>query len=100
LTKLTGGNWIPVNEFMQTPVHSIFAVGDVNGISLLDSVAAAQANVAVENIVERPVRFDNGGSRYSSHRASNRQHWLDKRRCEKRWAPGRGALLERFNFYR
>jgi pyruvate/2-oxoglutarate dehydrogenase complex dihydrolipoamide dehydrogenase (E3) component len=55
---LTSGAWIPVNQFMQTPVESIFAVGDVNGISLLDSVATAQANVAVENIVRRPVRFD------------------------------------------
>ena len=55
---LTSGAWIPVNESMQTPVESIFAVGDVNGISLLDSVATAQANVAVDNIVGRPVRFD------------------------------------------
>lgn len=55
---LTSGAWIPVNEFMQTPVESIFAVGDVNGISLLDSVATAQASVAVDNIVGRPIRFD------------------------------------------
>ena len=55
---LTSGVWIPVNEYMQTPVDSIYAVGDVNGISLLDSVAAAQANIAVENILGRPVRFD------------------------------------------
>ena len=55
---LTSGAWIPVNEFMQTPVESIYAVGDVTGICLLDSVAAAQANVAVENILGRPARFD------------------------------------------
>jgi dihydrolipoamide dehydrogenase len=55
---LTSGIWIPVNEYMQTPVDSIYAVGDVNGISLLDSVATAQANVAVENILGRPIRFD------------------------------------------
>ena len=55
---LTGGAWIPVNESMQTPVESIYAVGDVNGISLLDSVATAQANVAVENILGNPTRFD------------------------------------------
>jgi dihydrolipoamide dehydrogenase len=55
---LTGGVWILVNEYMQTPVDSIYAVGDVNGISLLDSVAAAQANIAVENILGRPIRFD------------------------------------------
>jgi dihydrolipoamide dehydrogenase len=55
---LTSGVWIPVNEYMQTAVDSIYAVGDVNGISLLDSVAAAQANTAVENILGRPTRFD------------------------------------------
>ncbi|MBV8377750.1 MAG: NAD(P)/FAD-dependent oxidoreductase [Verrucomicrobia bacterium] len=55
---LTSGAWIPVNESMQTPVDSIYAVGDVNGISLLDSVAVAQAKVAVENILGRPARFD------------------------------------------
>ena len=55
---LTSGAWIPVNEFMQTPVESIYACGDVNGIALLDSVATAQANVAVENILGRPARFD------------------------------------------
>ena len=55
---LTSGVWIPVNEYMQTAVDSIYAVGDVNGISLLDSVATAQANVAVENILGRPIRFD------------------------------------------
>src|SRR6202035_1950992 len=38
--------------------QSIYAVGDVNGKGLLDSVATAQANVAVENILGRPARFD------------------------------------------
>jgi pyruvate/2-oxoglutarate dehydrogenase complex dihydrolipoamide dehydrogenase (E3) component len=55
---LTGGVWIPVNEYMQTAVDSIYAVGDVNGIRLLDSVATAQADIAVENILGRSVRFD------------------------------------------
>jgi dihydrolipoamide dehydrogenase len=43
---------------MQTAIDSIYAIGDVNGISLLDSVAAAQANIAVENILGRSIRFD------------------------------------------
>jgi dihydrolipoamide dehydrogenase len=55
---LTGGAWIPVNECMQTSIESVYAVGDVNGISLLDSVATAQANVAIENILGKPARFD------------------------------------------
>jgi pyruvate/2-oxoglutarate dehydrogenase complex dihydrolipoamide dehydrogenase (E3) component len=55
---LKSDDWIPVNERMQTAVDSIYAVGDVTGISLLDSVAAAQADVAVENILGNPARFD------------------------------------------
>ncbi len=55
---LTSGAWIPVNEYMQTPVDSIYAVGDVNGISLLDSVATAQADTAVQNIRGRSVPFE------------------------------------------
>ena len=55
---LTSGAWIPVNEQMQTPVESIYAVGDVTGIGMLDSVAAAQADVAVENIIGNSARFD------------------------------------------
>jgi dihydrolipoyl dehydrogenase len=55
---MTSGTWIPVNEHMQTPIESIYAVGDVTGISLLDSVATAQANVAVETILGKPTRSD------------------------------------------
>jgi pyruvate/2-oxoglutarate dehydrogenase complex dihydrolipoamide dehydrogenase (E3) component len=55
---LPSGEWIPVNDRMQTKVDSIFAIGDVNGIALLDSVAAAQAQVAVTTIVGSPARFD------------------------------------------
>jgi dihydrolipoamide dehydrogenase len=55
---LPTGTWISVNEHMQTPIESIYAVGDVTGISLLDSVATAQANVAVDTILGKPARFD------------------------------------------
>jgi pyruvate/2-oxoglutarate dehydrogenase complex dihydrolipoamide dehydrogenase (E3) component len=55
---LTSGAWISVNEKMQTPIESVYAVGDVNGIALLDSVAAAQADVAVRNILGTAARFD------------------------------------------
>jgi pyruvate/2-oxoglutarate dehydrogenase complex dihydrolipoamide dehydrogenase (E3) component len=55
---LTSGAWIPVNTQMQTPIESVYAVGDVTGISLLDSVATAQASVAVETILGKPARFD------------------------------------------
>jgi pyruvate/2-oxoglutarate dehydrogenase complex dihydrolipoamide dehydrogenase (E3) component len=56
--ELTDGVWIPVNEQMQTPIKSIYAIGDVNGISLLDSVATAQAKVAIQAILDQPARFD------------------------------------------
>jgi pyruvate/2-oxoglutarate dehydrogenase complex dihydrolipoamide dehydrogenase (E3) component len=55
---LPSGGWIPVNDRMQTSVESIFAVGDVNGIALLDSIAAAEADVAVRSILGVPTRFD------------------------------------------
>jgi len=55
---LPSGAWIPVNEHMQTSIESVYAIGDVNGISLLDSVATAQANVAINNILGKPTRFD------------------------------------------
>ena len=47
-----------MNEHMQTSIESIYAIGDVNGISLLDSVATAQANVAINHILGKPARFD------------------------------------------
>ncbi len=58
---LTGGDWIPVNERMQTPAEPVYAIGDVNGISLLDSVATSQANIAVQNILGKTARFDKRG---------------------------------------
>src|SRR5258708_8459555 len=54
-TIITGGalrgmKGLVPNEHMQTSIDSIFAVGDDNGIALPDSVATAQANVAVQTI--------------------------------------------------
>jgi pyruvate/2-oxoglutarate dehydrogenase complex dihydrolipoamide dehydrogenase (E3) component len=50
--------FIPVNEKMATAKSNVFAIGDVNGLALLDSVAFAQARVAVENILGKYDRFD------------------------------------------
>ncbi len=55
---LPGGDWIPVNDHMQTKLDSIYAIGDVTGIALLDSIATAQANVAVQAILGTPTCFD------------------------------------------
>jgi pyruvate/2-oxoglutarate dehydrogenase complex dihydrolipoamide dehydrogenase (E3) component len=37
---------------------NIFAIGDVNGIALLDSVAFTQARVAIHNILDKPTTFN------------------------------------------
>ena len=50
--------FVPVNEKMPTAHPNVFAIGDVNGLALLDSVAFAQARVAVETILGKSARFD------------------------------------------
>lgn len=55
---LASSGFIPVNAQMQTSVPSIFAIGDVNGVMLLDSAAFAQARAAVQTILGHPARFD------------------------------------------
>jgi dihydrolipoamide dehydrogenase len=50
--------FIPVNEKMQTAQPNVFAIGDANGLALLDSVAFAQARVAIETILGKEARFD------------------------------------------
>jgi dihydrolipoamide dehydrogenase len=86
IVGLTSGDWIPVNEQMQTPVESIYAVGDVTGISLLDSVASAQADVAVENILGNPTRFDKRWYSQFLH-TDPRLRTLDGPRT-RHWTPG------------
>jgi dihydrolipoamide dehydrogenase len=49
--------FVVVNEQLQTSRPTIFAVGDVNGLSLLDSSAVAQARIAIGTILGRKERF-------------------------------------------
>ena len=42
---------------MRTSCDRVFAVGDVNGLTLLDSAAVAQARVAVDTILGKNGRF-------------------------------------------
>jgi pyruvate/2-oxoglutarate dehydrogenase complex dihydrolipoamide dehydrogenase (E3) component len=51
-------SFISVNEKLQTSQPNVYAIGDVNGLALLDSVAFAQARVAVENVLGKPAQFD------------------------------------------
>ncbi|MBI4396173.1 MAG: dihydrolipoyl dehydrogenase [Elusimicrobia bacterium] len=51
---------VPVNEFMQTSQPRIYAVGDVNGISLLAHAASAQGDAAVDHILGENHPYSNG----------------------------------------
>jgi dihydrolipoamide dehydrogenase len=51
-------SFLEVNANMRLPHAGMYAIGDVNGISLLDSAAFAQANVAVGQIMGRPASFE------------------------------------------
>jgi len=49
--------FVAVDERMRTSCDRVFAVGDVNGLCLLDSAAVAQGRVAVDTILGRNTRF-------------------------------------------
>ncbi len=47
---------IPVNEFLQTNVEHVFAIGDVNGQSMLVQTARIEGRIAARNAVLGPSR--------------------------------------------
>jgi len=51
-------SYLQVDKQMRLPVPGLYAVGDVNGISLLDSTAYSQASVAINSILGYETRFD------------------------------------------
>jgi pyruvate/2-oxoglutarate dehydrogenase complex dihydrolipoamide dehydrogenase (E3) component len=53
---LAKGSYIPVNDYMQSNVPHIFAVGDVNGKSMLVQSARYEGQIAAENAVIGPYR--------------------------------------------
>lgn len=50
--KLDSKGFIKVNDFLQTNIKNIYAVGDVNGIKQLETTAAKEGNIAIGNIFE------------------------------------------------
>jgi dihydrolipoamide dehydrogenase len=50
--------FIEVNEYMQTSNPNIYAIGDVNGISLLAHSATRQGEIAALNIMGHNEKFD------------------------------------------
>ena len=53
------GSFLKVDEQMRLPAPGLYAVGDVNGISLLDSTAFSQVSVAIDCVlVGGKSRFD------------------------------------------
>jgi len=54
---IKGTPFIPVDEQLRTSSPTVFAIGDVNGLSLLDSAAVVQARVAVDAILGGKSRF-------------------------------------------
>lgn len=58
----TEKGWIKTNEFMQTNISNIYAIGDVAGAPWLAHVASAEAIKAVEHICDKspkPMKYDN-----------------------------------------
>ena len=58
----TNKGWIATNEFMQTNIDNIFAIGDVAGPPWLAHVASAEAITAVEylcNLSPKPMNYKN-----------------------------------------
>ena len=55
---MSRASFLAVNDKMRVGFQNLFAIGDVNGLALLDSVAFAQARVAIQTILGKPARFD------------------------------------------
>jgi dihydrolipoamide dehydrogenase len=51
-------SFLEVDETMRLAKSGIYAIGDVNGLSMLDSTAFSQANVAIGSILGQENRFD------------------------------------------
>jgi pyruvate/2-oxoglutarate dehydrogenase complex dihydrolipoamide dehydrogenase (E3) component len=53
---MTDRHAIPVDDYLRTNVEHIFAVGDVNGRSMLVQSARLEGRIAAQNAIEGPTR--------------------------------------------
>ncbi|MBV8275446.1 MAG: NAD(P)/FAD-dependent oxidoreductase [Verrucomicrobia bacterium] len=56
--EIDDSSFLEVDANMRLPRAGMYAIGDVNGISLLDSAAFGQANTAIQHIVGQSAAFD------------------------------------------
>ncbi len=57
-TELINGKFIKINDFMQTSVPNVYAIGDITGKMMLAHAAAAQGIAAVSNIAGKVQEID------------------------------------------
>ena len=57
--ELNERDFVKTNKYLQTSQKNIYAVGDVNGLMPLETVAAKQGNFAVRNIFENAKKMVN-----------------------------------------
>ena len=58
----TDKGWVSTNEYMQTNISNIYAIGDISGPPWLAHVASAEAITAVEyicNLSPKPMKYNN-----------------------------------------
>jgi len=56
--KTNSKGYIEVNEYLQTNIPNVYAIGDVTGISLFAHVASHQGLVAIDNILGKKEKLD------------------------------------------
>ena len=56
--KTNSKGYIEVNEYLQTNIPNIYAIGDVTGISLYAHVASHQGLIAIDNILGKKEKLD------------------------------------------
>lgn len=56
--KTNSKGYIDVNDYLETNIPNVYAIGDVTGISMFAHVASHQGLIAIENILGKKKRLD------------------------------------------